>query len=187
MKKSLILIAAMIFFFQLSEKSHAAFYLEPFAGINITSEYESRLEEGELTGNQIGGRIGFKNLGFSLGLDARRSSFELEADNSSGGGNDYTGNQVGFFVGYEFPILLRVWANYIFTGQATDDDDDDFEISEANGFNLGAGFKILPLISLNIEYFNLNYDKVENGSSSTSNLDIESSGLILGVSIPLSI
>ena len=185
MKKSLILIIAMIFFFQLSEKSHAAFYLEPLVGIQLASSFESGREDGKSTGNQIGARVGFEKLGFSLGLDGRRNSLSIDPGSNTSA-TDYTGNQIGFFVGYEFPVLFRVWGNYIFTGSVKDDDNSDVKLTKAGGFNLGIGYKILPFISMNIEYFNLNFDESDN-SGTTTDSDFESEGLLLGFSIPLSL
>lgn len=186
MKKSIILVIAMIFFFQLSQKASAAFYLEPFAGVILNSKYKSTVDEGTLSGSQVGARIGWTNMGLSLGLDGRRSAMKLETETIGLEDSDYTATQSGFFIGYEFPILFRVWANYVFSSEASDNDDSSNKFKGGGGYNFGIGYKPLPFISINLEMFTLNYKTYENALGET-NVDFKSSGMLLGVSIPVSI
>ena len=186
MKKNVILIIAMVFFFQLSQKANAAFYLEPFAGMLLSSSYESKLDEGTLSGSQVGARIGWTNTGLSLGLDGRRTSMQLKTDVSGNDDGEFTATQSGFFIGYEFPIRLRVWANYVFSSSATNDDDSDVSLTGGSGYNVGLGYKLMSFISVNLEMYSLNYETIEF-SGGDSAVDFESSGMIIGISIPVSI
>ena len=187
MKKSIILIVAMIFFFQLSQKAQAAFYLEPFAGMLVNSTFEvENAAKGKIDGSHLGGRVGWTKMGFSLGLDGRRTSFRTEPDSNINDEEDYTATQSGFFVGYDLPIAIRVWANYIFSSEASNDDDSDRKFKDGSGYNIGIGYKPLPFISLNLEMFKLDYAKYVDALGETD-LQYESSGMVLGISIPVSI
>lgn len=183
MKKNMILIVVMVFFFQLSQNAKAAFYLEPFVGIMVNSEFEQGNDDGDISGSQVGARVGWTRMGLSLGLDGRRVSSNFD---SSTGDADYTATQAGFFIGYEFPILLRVWANYVFSSNASNDDDSDVKLTEGSGYTLGVGYKALPFLSVNLEIFSTDYDKLEFDGGD-SDIEFESSGMILGISVPVSI
>lgn len=184
MKKNVILIIAMVFFFQLSQKAKADFYLEPFVGVLVNSTFEAGSDKGDVSGSQVGARLGWTKMGLSIGLDGRRTS-STSASNDSGD-LELTATQAGFFVGYEFPILFRVWANYIFSSNASNDDNSDEKYTEGTGYTVGLGYKIFPFVSLNLELFSTQYDKFEfNGGEADA--DYKSDGMVLGVSVPVSI
>ena len=171
-------------------KAQAAFYLEPFAGMLVSSSYELELNstsiEGKVDGSQVGGRVGYTKMGFSLGLDGRRTSLKIKPDSDSYDDQDYTATQSGFFVGYELPIGLRFWANYVFSSEASNDDDSERKFKEGSGHNIGIGYQPIPLISINLEMFQLNYAKYENALGE-QDADFVSSGMVLGISVPVSI
>jgi hypothetical protein len=65
------------------------------------------------------------------------------------------------------------------------------KFSEAHGYRLGAGIK-LAIISLNLEYQNLTYDKTDinevgafNPGFSRSNIQLDNSSWILSASFPI--
>lgn len=186
MKKNVILIIAMVFFFQLSQKAKADFYLEPFVGMLVNSTYDTGPDDGEISGSQVGARVGWTKLGFSLGLDGRRTSSSLESEDSNVDDSDYTATQAGFFVGYEFPILFRVWANYVFSSNASNDDNSEVKYTEGSGYTVGLGYKVFPFISLNLELFSIGYDKFKTALGEFDS-DYKSEGMILGISVPVSI
>ena len=183
MKKSLLLLTALISLFYYSKNAQAAFLLEPFAGMNFNSTAELNGTDADVTGTSVGARIGFQNMGLMLGLDGRRNSWNFETDTTD---SDYTFSQLGFFVGYDFPMMLRIWGNYVFSYEGTNDDDSDIKLKEGSGMVFGIGYKVVPFVSLNFEISNLETKKLDNGTSE-SNYDADYSTYLLSVSFPLSL
>ncbi|MBT4790372.1 MAG: hypothetical protein HON90_02275, partial [Halobacteriovoraceae bacterium] len=79
MKKSFLLLLAMISLSYYAGNAHAGFLLEPYAGMQFNSTYDvDGGGDGNITGTAVGARVGFQNLGLMLGIDGRRSSWTLE-------------------------------------------------------------------------------------------------------------
>lgn len=177
--KQLILIALLLVSFQV----RAGFLLEPFAGMQVNSSGELDGSEFDLTGNTVGTRLGFQNLGFMVGLDGRRMSWNLETDTTD---VDYTFTQLGLFAGYDFPMMLRLWANYVFSLEGINDDDTDLILKDGSGLVFGVGYKVIPFVSLNLEVSNLTTKKFDNGVSEVD-YDGDYTSYLLSVSFPLSL
>ena len=122
------------------------FYLEPFAAMNFNGTYKNNnsSDKGDLTGNLIGAKIGFSQMGFSVGLDGRRFSYKLESESSSVDDLNYTGDVFGAFIGYDLPIMLRFWGSYFLGGELQDSDNSANSIGSPSGYAVGVGYKILP-------------------------------------------
>ncbi|MDC0980423.1 hypothetical protein OAQ84_01670, partial [Bdellovibrionales bacterium] len=90
---------------------------------------------------------------------------------------DITAKDLGVFAMFEFPILLRVWANYVFDATAAVSG-----ISDTTGtaLKLGVGYTGLPFVSLNFEIVKRNY--TERGSST---IDLTSDTYFVSVGLPL--
>ncbi|MBT4793206.1 MAG: hypothetical protein HON90_16660, partial [Halobacteriovoraceae bacterium] len=99
---------------------------------------------------------------------------------------DYTFTQLSFFVGYDFPMMLRVWGEYVFSMSGEDDDNSSNKLIGGSGTVLGIGYKVVPFVSLNFEISNLATDEFENATSTTSN-DISYTSYLLGISFPISL
>lgn len=175
--KKLLYLLAISFSFQ----AHSGLLLEPFAGMAFNSSGEVASTDAEISGSTIGGRLGFQHLGFMLGLDGRQDKWNLDLD--SGGDLDLSGQTLGFFVGYEFPVMLRVWANYIFSSEF-ENDDSDLKYSEGSGTILGIGYKALPFISLNLEISSIQTTKE---STQDVDLEIDYNVYTLSISLPFSL
>ena len=92
---------------------------------------------------------------------------------------DYDLTQMGVFVGYELPILLRVWATYYF------DVNWDLEGStsrELTTIALGVGFTGLPFVSLNAEYRLNTFDNKLGFDDYETNAEV-----LFSASIPLNL
>ncbi|PIK15916.1 outer membrane beta-barrel protein [Halobacteriovorax sp. JY17] len=185
-----------------TSQSFAGVLVEPFLGFGIGSgEYVSGAQtaDNKYTGPQFGARLGYTALGFMGGLEYRKTSGSLSYDKHSGGGvwansgtdQDYSGTEIGAFIGYELPILLRAYVGYTFNtkweldkngtwiGAAND------ELS-GNTTTLGVGFTGLPFVSLNVEFRMIELDKYKNVSAGTeTSADYSSNEVVLGVSLPL--
>lgn len=183
MKKSFLLLMAMVSLFYYSEKANAGLLLEPFAGMEVSSTGDANGTDVDITGSAVGARLGFQNLGFMFGLDARRNSWNLEADSSDG---DFTFTQLGLFVGYDFPIMLRVWGNYVFSLNGEDEGKNKY--TEGSGLVLGLGYKVIPFVSVNFEMSNTKTTKYKSDTSGNEgDLDYKYSSYLLSVSFPLSL
>lgn len=121
---------------------------------------------GESNGVGLMGRLGFHvaDIVF-VGLDGRYSMPGFK-DSSVNYDSDATQFNWGPVVGVQTPIVgLRVWGNYVAGGWLDPKASGSFDVKleDAQGYRVGAGFRYL-MLSLNLEYQNLTYNKlnVEN-------------------------
>lgn len=179
----LFVLVAMTF----SSNAKAGFLLEPYMGMHFNSSYTDNDCVSDcdksISGVAIGGRAGFQNLGFMFGVSGKRVSYDVE-DSTDG---DLATTTIGVFAGYDFPILLRVWGEYILSGTgAWNDSSTNQELNVASGTTLGIGYKIFPFISLNLEIGSLNFDEYTSDSGDGT-VDVDFNTYMLGISVPLSI
>lgn len=125
-----------------------------------------------------------------LALDGTysRVKFENSATNYSADGPSTT---YGAIIGAQFPVLgLRGWAGYVFGGKLDPDQDGTYDVKfeDPKGLKLGLGFKIF-LVSINLEYMDLKYDKstIEKPVSTTFDDKLQNKVGILSVSIPITL
>ncbi len=177
----------LILAFLIIKPASAGVLIEPVLGYNFGGfEVDSSGgEDQDFSGPAFGGRLGYQNLGFQLGVDYLRSSLNVD-DNAYK--EDLTASEWAAFVGFEFPILLRVYAGYIFSANAETDFDtgpttDKLELMNGTGMKLGVGFTGLPFVDINFEYrkgtfseFKLDGDK--------DNVDTDYNAFMIGVSLP---
>ncbi len=162
----------------------ASFLLEPHVAYNLSGSGDGDISsvnhEYSYNGPQFGARFGYQGLGLMTGFDYTRSSFDLK-DKASGveTTRSLDRNEFGFFVGYEFPILLRAWGTYYFVNSAEDSAGSKYS---GNTKELGVGFTALPLLSVNLMYRLVSLDEV---NSSAIGSDINISEIVIGVSLPL--
>lgn len=147
---------------------------------------ETSGNSGVVSGTEVGARLGFTEMGFSFGFDGRRLSLSYKPDASGAKDTDHTFTQYGVFVGYELPIMLRFWGTYVLANNGTDNDDADNKVLTGSGTIFGVGYKALPFISVNLEYYSLSNTERETSSGKTD-YTTDSKGFVLGVSVPLSI
>ena len=99
-------------------RANADLLIEPLIGFS-SGNFESELDEEEhsTSGLSYGGRLGYQKLGFQLGVDYLKSS--LNVDKKAWGDLDVS--DWSAFVGYQFPILFRIYAGYILSSVADTD------------------------------------------------------------------
>lgn len=162
--------------------SHAGILIEPLVGYSsgkFTTE-SSNNSSGELSvkGMSYGGRLGYQNVGFQVGLDYLKSN--MSADEG-----DLKTSELGLFVGFEFPVLFRVYAGYIVSGKGTlsgdDPTEEDVDLKGGTGPKLGVGLTLLPFLDFNVEYRNIKYDSQE---ASGINQDHDYNAIMVGFSLP---
>ena len=185
MKKFIILTIAIISLFVYAEKTRAGTLVEPWIGMHLNSNIDNSIlaEKKDLSGTAFGGRLGFQNFGFMLGLAAKKGTFTID-DVSTNDELEYT--QYGIFAGYDFPILLRVWVESLLGGSgSTNTESGDF--TSVSGSSLGIGYKAFPFVSLNFEVGNATYKGYEFDSGATSNRSAKISTYLFSISIPITL
>lgn len=170
--------------------AQAATLLEPYVGTHLNSTYTNESNtctsscSGSLTSSAVGGRLGFQNLGLMLGLNGKRAWYDFENVSDSLGEASTT--TLGFFVGYDFPILLRAWFEYVISGRADWQDSDDVSWKVGSGKTFGIGYKVIPFVSLNLEFGSLKFTE-QDAAGVATDIDVTLNTYMLSVSIPLSL
>lgn len=167
--------------------AQASFLIEPHLGYNISGSGESgsgaALTKYSYSGVQIGARAGYQVLGFMAGLDFTRSSYTFESKGiTSTVNNDVDKNEVGIFVGYNLPILLRAWATYYFSNTAKYSGIS--KETSGNTTELGVGFTGLPFLSINLMLRLVSFDPYTAVPTSPAQ---DLTEIVLGVSLPLTL
>lgn len=170
--------------------ARAALLLEPYAGTIVNTKLEEGDEEKDVSGTAYGARVGFQNLGLMLGLDYQMATPTLDDSEF-----DYSLTHYGLFVGYDFPIMLRVWATYVMSGSYLikgdlgNGEESELEFTKVSGTKFGIGYKVVPFVSINLEVMNLEFKDPEiNGEDVSGSLDDGDGAVyLLSVSFPLSI
>jgi Outer membrane protein beta-barrel domain len=172
----------LILAFLIINPARAGLLVEPVLGYSFaTMEGNENLD---LNGTSYGGRLGYQNLGFQLGLDYLSSGLSVDDNDYK---SDFNTTEFAGFVGFEFPILLRVYAGYIF--QATGETDltiasikNTLEYDQGSGTKLGVGFTGLPFVDINFEY---RKGKLSNGKWGALEVDdLDYSTYMVGISLP---
>lgn len=139
-------------------------------------------------GGSFGGRLGYQKLGFQFGLDYLHSSINPSD-------KDFKGNlamdEWAAFAGFEFPVLLRVYAGYIFSANGSGKYDNGTSVekitmSDGSGYKAGIGFTVLPFLDINFEYRHGTFSKWKTGSVKVDG-DIDYNAYMVGVSLPFTI
>ena len=187
MKKIVQLTLLLSLVLGYSVQSQAALLIEPVLGYSF-GDANVEYEQGGLTdsdknsvkGLSYGGRLGYQNLGFQLGLDYLASKMDYDGD-------DFTTGEFGGFVGFEFPVLLRVYAGYIFSGTGkVASDDADIKFSGGTGPKFGVGLTLLPFLDFNVEYRSVKYD-MEKDVTPGLDVNFDYSAIMVGFSLPFTL
>jgi len=185
------LTIALLSIFLFTSTVQAGVLVEPYVGysLGLSKDYDNKTNDYKTP--QFGARLGYQFLGLMAGVDySLSSSFDLNQKKITTGATSKTPsekNQLGLFVGYEFPILLRAWGTYFL--------DSNFKKTPApsknysgNGYALGVGFTGLPFVSLNLEYRSFSYDSSKRSGTTTSlNPKWTMNEILLSVSLPFDI
>lgn len=176
----------LILCFFMIKPASAGLLVEPVAGYSF-----SKADDEKANGGSIGGRLGYQKFGFQLGLDYLRSSVDVDAKEYK---NDFVFNEYAGFVGFEFPVLLRVYAGYIFQATGTSKVNTDLglgggaqdykvEYDKGSGTKFGIGFTGLPFVDINFEY---RKGTLKSGKLGTFDLtdDLDYSAYMVGISLP---
>lgn len=195
----------------LPQLAWAGFHVEPYLGYSFGESLSQKRGAQEFEWDSsyvdLGARLGYGMLGLSFGLDYNMTpgtrTFDQTAPSTGTGLNEWTGSNMGVFVAYELPILLRVWGSYYFNSKLeldTDKDNDGTnEVGDeysGSGMELGVGFTGLPFVSINLQYRMNSYDEFKNVSAGTTvnypntvagstTEELKTNSILLSVSVPL--
>jgi hypothetical protein len=177
----LVKVAMLLSLISFMTSVKAALLVEPVLGYNLGTDLDFGSNEYSGNGSAFGGRLGYQQLGFQLGVDYLRSSLNMDDSDFD---EDLTTNEWAGFVGFEFPIFVRVYAGYIFSSQGeSENNNQDIDFKDGTGSKLGIGFTGLPFVDINFEYRKVKYDEVKVGSV-TSNDDADYQTYMVSLSLP---
>lgn len=170
-----------------SPAAKAALLIEPHLGYNVSgsgdANFTSTYYEYNYSGPQFGARLGYQGLGLMAGMDYTHSSYDFESKFvGSASTESYGRNEIGVFVGYNFPILVRAWGTYYFSNKS-ENDAGNVRYS-GNTKELGVGFTALPFLSINLMYRMVTFDKLNNSNLPS---EINLNEIVFGVSLPLTL
>jgi len=186
--KGIIQALILIVFVTFISQAQAGLLIEPVVGYNLGAKVDTDVDGvGEVsggTGPSYGGRLGYTTLGLQLGFDYLKSTLAMDDDLVD---EDVNLTEMGAFVGFKFPVLLRVYAGYIFSAKAdTEVAGSKLEYTDGSGTKVGIGFTGLPFVNINVEYRSGKFDTLESGG-----VEIDSkatySSLMLSASLPFDI
>lgn len=153
----------------------AGILVDPYVGFGTSKSTldatSSNFDEDTQTAKFVGGRLGYSAFLFSAGID-----YQIMDD------DEVDQKNISAFVGFDLPILLRVWAEYFIDSDFESDKLTDVEFKD--GYSLGAGFTGLPFISINLEVQTMNYDAKIKALGNQQD-EVQSAAYILSVSLPL--
>lgn len=187
---------------------NASLHLDPFLSYR-TGSYQIPYATGgkneyDISGSEMGLRVGFSKLGFMAGLQYSVGQTEdkqtaaLTGGTIKSGKDEYDTTATGLFVGFSGIPFFRVWGTYFFNYK--------WETTAANasrgslvgdyykgtGYSLGVGFTGIPFLSLNLEYRLSTVTKMKTGGLyydlPQGNIkEVEMQEILLGVSVPLNL
>lgn len=148
-------IAALLLSLGISASANAGIWLEPQIGYAMQTLEASGITADGLKGSMVGGRVGYSFAIFVLAADIAIGSLDAELQ---GVGNTSDAQRMGLTFMVNPPILpIIAWAGWysasLDVGGIVD------KKYEGDGTKLGVGLTFFPLININAEYFNTNYDK----------------------------
>ena len=183
--KHIIVFALLL----LALPAKAGFLIEPNLGYQISSTYDRGTPPTDsINGITYGVMAGYDYMGLQVLLDYM-GSIETDIKPSTGTyvpaakGSE---SQIGVVVGYQIPMLFRIFAGYIFTHEVTFKQTPFTVISKGSGFKVGASYSIIPMLNVNLTYVSSTFkDATVNGVSATYTTQPKFNELILSVSVPL--
>lgn len=176
----------------------AGLMIEPYLGYDSSTLTLEQKSSGTDSGGKISGIRPGLRLGYTLpvfvwlALDYSMMSSATVAGNTSSGDGKADLSDLFFDVGFNFPILARVWAGVGAMNSGTKKPDSSGAASDLKfdgAIKLGIGFKVFPMVSLNAEYYTM---KVKELETSGTKIDIDSTyktatnnGFLISLSVPL--
>jgi hypothetical protein len=173
MKKLLLALATVL----TASAAHAGFMIEPYVSFAVSGEYKNGSTKEDVSHTGFGARLGYGMLGFSFGLDYGTGSGEIDSSPSV----DFDTTDLGLFVAYEFPILVRAYATYILDAKTEFPGGGEYS---GGGTKIGIGYTGLPFVVIGVEMYAVNYDTDEGNSSNNVDVDVTATNLVVSIPLP---
>jgi hypothetical protein len=151
--------AAITLAFIFMPTSNASILVEPYLGFD-TGHWTAGTASSSMSGTTFGGRLGYQELGFMAGLDYMTGHWTDNATPS----DTWTPSDLGLFVGFNFPVMLRVYGVYGISSRLSGSNSNGSNDIKGSDLKLGVGFTMFPLISINVEYIAGTYTKDDSGT-----------------------
>lgn len=174
MKRFLAIFATV---FVVGVGAQAGFLIDPYMSYIMSGKSTLAGGDYNVTGSDMGARVGWSMLGFGVGVDAAVSGTYTYKDATTT--SDATQSQMGLFVSYKFPILFRGYASYMMNIKGTASTSTVY----ASGTKMGVQYTGLPFIALGVEMFTGSYKEIESGGSKSSTTGSETQTR-LALSVP---
>ncbi len=186
-----LLIVSFLF---VSTQARADLLIEPLIGYNLGVKTDFKKNDSlgfdgeEYTGGRgpaFGGRLGYQKLGFQVGLDYLHSEIDMDDKDIK---EDVSLDEWAAFVGFEFPILFRVYAGYIFSaeGETEGVGNTKIDLKSGSGLKAGLGFTLLPFLDINFEYRRGTFDEWKMGTQKFDS-EVDYNAFMIGLSLPFTI
>lgn len=149
--KKWILALSLPFF---ATAAQAGTLIEPYLGYEMAKLSATTIAPAanvDATGNAtaLGVRLGWQSFGLFVAGDYQLvSGGKYKAD---AGDFDYTRSNLYLTVGYDFPILVRVYGGYGLTNETTFKDTTETKFSGGSAMKVGVDFSFFPLVRVGLE------------------------------------
>lgn len=191
MRKGAVFLVLGLFF---QTRAESAFLIEPYLGYKAYTEADQTLSNNvtkwSAEGPAYGARLGYSYFGLMTGLDYSVGEFELKRQttillSTQSTKDKYKSQTFGFFLGYELPLLLRVWGSYFLSSSYEDQDgSNQMDRFRGSGYGAGFGWTSLPWISLNLEIRRFEFDTFRKQKLPQAEIPSPTE-ILFSVSIPL--
>ncbi len=177
-----ILIAITVLGFGASP-AYAGIHIEPYVGY-VSGKIDDGTTKDDVSGMGYGARLGWNTLGLMYGGEFQSGKLKAKTTPTS---TDMTPTDMGVFVGFNFPILLRVYGTYFFSSTvSTSSGGTSSKVKDGSGMKLGVGYTGLPFLAINFEMYNSEYSKAESGGTTSDlNPKFKANTYMLNISLPL--
>ncbi len=188
-------VIIFVFLCFLGVQASADIYLEPYVGfmegtvkadetVTLLGQSIPLSASQNEHGTLFGAKLGLSYFGLSFGG-------EYMGGQPVSGGSGAPLNDIGAFVGFTFPVFLKISAAYFFSstlGNVSETDANNIEFTEkakGKGYKVSLGFTFLPLIVINLDYIAHVWDNIPLEATVTAYKITDTAGM-LSLSLPLS-
>lgn len=181
----------------LTQLASAGLLVEPQLGYVLSNSFKGSAKFNSVDSNidtsgsgvLFGGRLGGQFLGVMAGLNYDHMTGTSECKSCSPAEDqDISSTNLGVFVGYNAPILVRAWLAYNFSSKLTFENDtnsvDKGDYYKGKSTQIGVGFTGLPIVSLNFIYTMYDYDEGKIAGTTYSMSGLEPKEYALSISAP---
>jgi hypothetical protein len=158
--------------------ARADLLIEPYVGYGTGHNGQSTTYT--QNGAEFGARVGYQSLGFMLGLDYMSGSVTDKASPS----DTITPSDFGVFVGYKFPMFLRVYGEYVPLSDPKVSNSSGTAKPDGTALKAGVQFTGLPMVAIGLEYYKATYSK-DKQNNFTYTPNFTSDMISVTVSLPL--